>query len=381
MDIPTLKFKEAAKVLPQSRLVKVNLKDCLDKALDFQKQNQELLTKFLELLDQGGQESTVWEDCANRGLEEDTGAVKLLFGFARRVKMVVAICHSLRVEDPGKVALNEHAAMHLLPSMASDKPLSDTLSELLAADEYLTEEAPATTTMEHVINPDAIFSELTTKDSIESKAETVGKQFKAIKTVVAALRRTMKDFNSTSKQLVKAKKRYEEQCKRTLDQSAGQMSGRPGMKGLEFQDDGHPIIRGWRTDGQRSFIQFIHLELQYVEMPRCFQIGKLSRCTVHVMSLPVPWGVVWGFIRIMSGKRECKTYKTNLSDVKDEKGDPVMFDMNVPFILRKGKAVLSSLTKDKDLSTLMDECVQDCKTTQAERNLKRISLLGLVPSC
>ena len=124
---------------------------------------------------------------------------------------------------------------------------TQSLSTLLAEDDYLKNEAPDIATLDAFTNPDALFLELNNKDGITAQSEKVSAKFKSIKTLLAACKKTMKDVESTSKQLQKAKKRYEEQCKRTLDASNGQMAGRPNIKGLEFAPDDFPIIRGWRT--------------------------------------------------------------------------------------------------------------------------------------
>ena len=81
----------------------------------------------------------------------------------------------------------------------------------------------------------------------------------------------------------------------------------------------------------------------------------------------------------MSGKRECTIYKTNLDDAKDKDGQPAIIDMNRPFILRKGRSILSFITKEKAVSELMDESLTDFKAIQTEQNKSRLSLLGFLP--
>ena len=68
----------------------------------------------------------------------------------------------------------------------------------------------------------------------------------------------------------------------------------------------------------------------------------------------------------MSGKRECKIY-TKTFDAEDECGP----DRNMSFILRKGRSILSQITKDKDVNHLVETTLADSKAFFAENPSKQ----------
>ena len=94
-------------------------------------------------------------------------------------------------------------------------------------------------------NVDGLFNGCHDKQSITDKTAEITATVTAMKLVANALKRSIKDVEGTSKQLIKAKERYEEQKARAGAPSAV-LSGRPNLGPSSAKDSDPPVIRGYR---------------------------------------------------------------------------------------------------------------------------------------
>lgn len=171
------------------------------------------MDKFNKVANEGHKEDDLIAKADELGLADDVGLVKMVFMVERRKKLVqymaAGCCEEFVLEGNTDI------------SPLDDAKRKETMMELLREDGYLWENAATATTYQSLNRGETLFKEETDKDAIIKKSEAFLESLKHNKLVISSFRKSMKDVETTCKQLDKAKERYETQ-RECMNNGAGE---------------------------------------------------------------------------------------------------------------------------------------------------------------